>query len=163
MDIKRLKLGVRCSPDFDGIATNFLSIMNEYLLDDMRNCVKAVYVDAELIGNLLASTGLLRFINSNGVEVIIPSGVPLTVLSSIKRYVDRVAVHLSSGGESLSLAVDGLSLSSMSPNLDLLDYPVERLYVLLSPPIEVRKGFNLISSVPLLDASRLRSVSLVFP
>ncbi|GGP21700.1 hypothetical protein GCM10007981_14570 [Thermocladium modestius] len=161
MDIKRLKLGVRCSPDFDGIATNFLSIMNEYLLDDMRNCVKAVYVDAELIGNLLASTGLLRFINSNGVEVIIPSGVPLTVLSSIKRYVDRVAVHLSSG-ESLSLAVDGLSLSSMSPNLDLLDYPVERLYVLLSP-IEVRKGFNLISSVPLLDASRLRSVSLVFP
>ncbi len=161
MDVKRLKLGIECSPGFDGVATNFLSIMNEHLLNTMRDCVKAVYVDAKFIRNLLYSSGLLRFINSNGVEVIIPSGVSLFTLSNVKRYVDRVAIHLMKG-EASSLVVDGLFISSMSPNLDLLDYPVERLYVLLSP-IEARRGFNLVSSAPLLDTGRLRSVSLVFP
>ena len=161
MDVKRLKLGVKCSPGFDGIATNFLSIVNEHLLSGVWNCVRAIYIDAGFIKNLLSSSGLLRFINSNGVEVIIPSGVALPMLSNIKRYVDRVSIHLR-GGETSFPAVDGLSLSSMSPNMDLLDYPVERLYVLLSP-IEVRRGFNLVSSMPLLDVGKLRSISLVFP
>ncbi len=158
MIIKKLMFSHKCVAGFDGIATTSIALINRYMLLNNAECIRAIYIN-DLLQNILMDTKILRFINSHNIELIIPTRIAVNY-DNLRNLVNRFAIYLDASSI-ISANIDGVVLPFLSPSINISEARISRLYVEINR-ITVRRGFNLVSNIPLINTDNLSELYIIY-